>query len=478
MQKPVIRLMGVAMMAVIANAVSAASFSLYTESNGAAIGNFAAGIAAEAADASTGWFNPAGLVLLDHQQVVVGGVGVFLKSAISGASSFTTPDLPIYYQTFSGLDGARNALVPSLHYALPLGENATFGLSVVSPFGLKTLWGETSPVRYAATLSDLRTITIAPELGGRINENLALGAGIDLQYATVKFNRMLGAPTLMQLLREFGVPVTPNFVDSESYNEGDSFGVGFHAGLLAPFNQNHTRFGFNYQSRVRHKFHGYSQLTGRLANPGIDITDPLSVLPADPSAVARTDALTSNNVSFPEVATLSAYHDLSDRLALLGSVVYTGWNSIKTIELHNALAYAPPSAVFPGGQVLVNSISDEHYNNTWRFAVGGNYHVTPQFMLRMGAGYDQTPTRDAYRSIRIPDQSRIALAIGGHYQVRPNVGLDLGYTHLFTRDDPVINRTERLGSSAYQINAHANVHADLVGAQITWVPDQNLLVTK
>ncbi|KTD25024.1 long chain fatty acid transporter [Legionella lansingensis] len=477
MQKPIRTLVSAAVVALMSNAVSAGSFSLYTESNGRAVGNFAAGIAAEAADASIGWYNPAGLVLIREQQVAIGGVGVFPVSEISGTSTFNTLGLPPYIQTFNDLDGARDALVPSFHYALPIGESATFGFSVVSPFGLRTVWGETSPVRYAATVSDLRTVNVSPEIGGRLNENLAVGAGVDVQYARVKFNRMLGAPALMQFFNVFGVPVTPNFVDSESFNQGDSVGVGFHAGVLAMFNDNHTRVGLNYQSEMRHKFHGFSRLNGRLASPGLDITDPFSVLTADPRAVFQNDTLSSNNIDFPDVVTLSAYQDINEKLALLGSIVYTGWDSIKTIELNNAVAYAPPSATFAGGQVLVNTISTENYDNAWRFAIGANYRFNEQWMLRVGGGYDETPITDAFRSIRIPDASRWALSIGGHYQMRPNLGIDAGYTHLFADGHPTVNRTDITGAtSTYTVNAVGDAHADLVGIQVNWILDKEILV--
>nr|HAT8712685.1 transporter [Legionella jordanis] len=473
MQKPIRTLVSAAVVALMANATHAGSFSLYTESNGVSVGNFGAGIAAEAADASTGWYNPAGLALIREQQISFGGVGVFPTAKISGTSTFSTVGLPPYIQSFSNLDGGKDGFVPSLHYALPLGDAATFGLSVVAPFGLKTLWGEASPVRYAATLSELKTFNISPEIGGRITDHFALGAGIDFQYSQVKFNRMLGSPTLLGFYSAFGVPVTPNYLDSESYNKGDSFGVGFHAGAMGLFNEEHTRIGLNYQSQVRHKFHGFSRLNGRLATPGLDVTDPLSVLFADPNALQRVDILSSNNIDFPDIVTLSAYQDVNERLALLGSVVWTGWSSLNTIQLNNAVAYAPPSATFAGGQVLVNSVSVEDYRDTWRFALGANYWWNDQLMLRVGGGYDQTPTRDAFRSIRIPDANRWALSIGGHYQVRPNIGIDAGYTHLFSADDPSINRTDAVGStSSYTINAITKAHADLVGAQITWIIDQ------
>ena len=118
-----------------------------------------------------------------------------------------------------------------------------------------------------------------------------------------------------------------------------------------------------------------------------------------------------------------------------------------------------------------NSTATEDYRNAWRFAVGANYRVNEQWMVRMGGGYDQTPTVNAQRDVRLPDANRFALSLGTHYQVRPNVGIDLGYTYLFAIDEPRVNKTTDIASSTDVINARAKVHAQLVGLQLVWTLD-------
>lgn len=471
-QKPLRTITSIAITSLmISNHVNAGSFSLYTESSPRAIGNYAAGIAAEAADAATGWYNPAGLVLLHKQQILVGAVGILPRAAITGISTYTMGGLPNnYVQNFSNLNGLKNALVPSIHYALPLGERAAFGISVVAPFGLATNWSNTSPVRYEATASNLYTTNVSPELGGRLSENLAVGVGVDLQYASVKFNSVIGAPNLMQDFAIFGVS-SASFVDSISYNQGNSFAVGFHAGVMLLFNDEHTRIGLNFQSPVRHKFNGFSRLTGRLADPTLTFLSPESLLLSNPRAVFESRNLTSNSVSFPPIVTLSTYHDLSDRLAVLGSIVYTGWGSFKTIQLNNVAAFAPTGVV--PGQANVVSISPQFYANVWRFSVGANYTFNEQWELRAGTGFDQTPTTNAWRDIRVPDANRWALSVGGHYQLySPMIGFDLGYTHLFTAGNSNINRTDIIGThDTFNVTATSKGHADLVGLQATWTID-------
>lgn len=432
--------------------IHAGAFSLYTESSAVAIGNYAAGVAAEAVDASTAWYNPAGLVLLKKQEVLLSGIGVFPSSELTGTSTFSTVGVPSYFQSFTNLQGAENAFVPAVHYALPLGERAAFGLSVVSPFGLSTDYGIGSPVRYAATLSRLRVIDLSPDIAGKLTDHLSFGAGLDLQWAQVDFDGVLGLPNIAFVNPD----ATPTTFDSTSSNRGDSIGFGFHTGLMSVFNDNHTRIGVNYQSKVSHRFTGTSTLKGRLADP--DLTDP--------TAVFSDNVLMSNPINLPDVVTLSGYQDVNSKLALLGSIVYTGWSSFKTIELSNVAAFNPN---LDPNQALVNSTATEHYQDVWRFAVGANYHVTDQWMMRAGAGYDQTPTVNSARDIRLPDVNRWALSVGTHYQVRPNLGVDIGYTYLFALNNAIVDKTQAFGTeTSYNVNAIAKVNAQLFGAQLVW----------
>ncbi len=440
--------------------VHSGAFQLYTEGSAAAIGNYAAGIAAEASDASTAWYNPAGLVLLKKQQVVVSGVGVFPSAKLTGTSTYDTDGDPPYIQSFNNLQGAEDALVPAFYYVKPLGERAAFGLSVVSPFGLSTSWTPSSPLRYSATSTRLTTINLSPELAGQLTDHVSLGLGLDLQYAKVKFNGVIGSPADLQYLSSFsedGLPL-PRTLDSISFNQGNSYAVGFHAGLLGRFNDNHTRLGVNYQSGTSHQFYGASVLIGPLAAENVE-------LDSSPSSVFRTNMLSSNTIHLPDVLTLSAYQDMNSKIALLASAVYTGWSSFKQLQLNNIAA----SSAETGMHALINSSTVEDYRDVWRFALGANYHVTDKWMMRVGGGYDQTPTIDAQRDIRLPDSNRWALSIGSHYQPRSNVGVDIGYSYLFATNNPPINKTLVLNeANSTTVNAIAKVHVQLVGLQVVW----------
>lgn len=478
MHKPLKTLVSVAVIGIMAtSAAHAGSFSLYTESSVVALGNYAAGSAAEAVDASTGWYNPAGLALIHSKQAVFGGTGVFPVSKLTGSTAFRTSPNLAYVQSFDGIDGALDAFVPNFHAAMPVGENVTLGISGVAPFGLATDWDVRSPMRYQATLTELITSNISPELGAKVTDNFAVGAGLDLQFARVKFNRILGAPTLFT-----GTPIPANTLDSISYNKGNSFGVGFHAGVMGMFNDNHTRLGVNYQSVMRHTFHGHSTLTGRLANPGLKIASSAQFFTlSNPEASVRSNELSSNPIELPDIVTVSGYHDVNDTIAVLGSFVWTGWSTFKDIQLNNVVApsIGAAAAGLPLTVVSVNSTSSQNYKDTWRLAGGINYRLNPLWLIRVGGGYDETPTNDIDRDIRIADVSRWALSAGAHYQVRPTIGLDIGYTHLFSTEDPFINRTDAVSTtSTFSVNAPTgDVGADLVGLQVVWTMDQPMQIS-
>lgn len=448
------------------SAATAGGFSLYTEGSGASIGNFAAGAAASVQDASTGWYNPAGLAFLNKEQAVFGGVGVFPKSDLAGNTRFNTVGLPPYTQNFTNEDGGQNAFVPSFHYSLPINDRVTFGLSTVSPFGLSTEYGVQSPVRYEATFTELLTINLSPEFGAKITDNFAVGAGLDLQWSQVKFNRIIGLPTLLGF-----VGMTPSALDTLSVNKGRSTGVGFHVGALTAFNDNHTRLGVNYQSRVAHRFRGFSELRGPLADTNIGA---VGFAAANRDAKFRNDALTSNRIYFPDIVTLSAYHDVNEKLALMGSAIWTNWSLFSTIQLNNVSAFTPTA-----GQVVVSTATQQNYRDAWRFAVGADYKYNEQVLLRAGVGYDETPTNDTDRDVRLPDGDRVALSVGGHYQYTHALGFDLGYTYLFAPDRTPINKTDALGTtSSFNVNASAKPHAHLVGIQMTYTMDKPVILSK
>jgi long-chain fatty acid transport protein len=434
----------------------AGAFSLYTEGSASAVGNFAAGIAAEGRDASVGWYNPAALVLLKRPELLAGLVGVSPSATLSGQAYFYQQSqgvsLPPYIQNFSHLSGAREAIVPNIHIALPAGDKVTYGLSVVAPMGMSTSWPEDSALRYAGTLSSLRMVDISPEMGGYITQNFSVGWGLDIEIADVDFNNILGAPAAFQFLGQ-----DPTSWDSKLINHGTSSGLGFHGGFLLLSSDKRSRFGFNYQYGVTHEFSDSSRLEGRLADP--------QNLQQNPKAVFLGNNLRSNPIKFPDIMTFSLYHQVSDKIAMMGSYVYTLWSPFKTIELFNVAAYSvPEDSLF-----FTNASSVQNFHNASRVAVGLNMELKEDWQLRLGGGYDQTPTNNIDRDTRLPDVDKYALAVGLQWKYNPHLRIDAGYSYLFPASDISIQKTQVLDAdNSLQVFATGRAHAQLLAIQAAW----------
>lgn len=415
---------------------AAGAFQLW-EQDGASIGNYHAGIAATAQDASTGFYNPAGLVMLKNQQFVLGSNIVDTDFRFHGTVNVDTVGSG---PQFVNVQGGGFNYIPDLHYAAPITDNAVFGFSIVVPFGLKTNYGTNTPVRYAATLSQIQVIDFTPALGVGITDKLSVGAGLDIEHMNGEFNQYAGLGT---------------FNDTISNNSGSDNAYGYHAGILYQFNE-HTRAGLDYHSQVVHHLNGNSNFLGTLANfPNLD-----------PNGSQVSNDFTAN-MTLPPIATLSLFHNVNN-WDFLASVSYTQWSTFNTFILKNVAGMQtdPIMGFVPSNNLQV--IINEGFRNAWNYSVGANYHPNDKWIFRTGLGYDQSPAVEQYRSLQIPDSDRIAAAVGAHYQATKALGFDVGWTHLFVANTRINNLAQIVGPETVTTDGSVHGGADVIGGQIVW----------
>ncbi len=413
----------------------ASAFQLW-EQDGASTGNYHAGYAASAEDASTAWYNPAGIIRFKNQQAVFGATAILSSFKYNGniaVNGLGGIPLPVTAQ------GGAFSLVPALHYVAPITDRIGFGFSVDVPFGLKTNYGRTSVLRYAATLTSVTIIDISPSLAFKVTDKASLGAGFDIQKGSAEFDNV-------------ATVLTP-LADSLGRNIATDTGYGYHLGGLYQFTPD-TRVGLSYHSQVVHHFSGSSKFTGPLATK-------FNFGPID------TKRLTTN-VTLPPYTALSAYSKVWPQVALMGSVIYTQWNTFQTLALNQVAGLVPggPFQLMPSGRIAVRIPED--YRNTWNLTVGADYFVNDQITLRSGLGFDQTPVRNATRNVQLPDNNRYVIALGGHFQAWKVVGFDLGWTHFFFAQARVHPPLQITGAQVVSTNGHVNGGADVFSGQVVW----------
>ena len=79
------------------------------------------------------------------------------------------------------------------------------------------------------------------------------------------------------------------------------------------------------------------------------------------------------------------------------------------------------------------------------------------FTFRAGVGSDETPTNDAHRTPRLPDNDRNLYSIGLTWNAMPNLSIDAAYMRVELKDSP-INSTSATGTRLTgQVDGNANV---------------------
>lgn len=408
-----LRLVPAFLMSGFVGVASAAGFQLL-EQNASGQGNAYAGSAAVAEDASTIYFNPAGLTYLSGPQLVVAVNAIDVDTRFSNRST-TNPALITTARGDGGQAGGL-AFVPSVYFSLPLNVQWTAGLGVSVPFGLKTEYDNTWRGRFHAVTSDVKTLNINPTVAFKVNDKVSLGAGVSWQRLDARLTSVVDTSALIFSNGGGLVPNTESFAELK----GDDTSWGYNLGAIYQVSEA-TRLGLSYRSAIKYTVTGKATFQ----NP------TLGGLPGAIVAGALYNGNIKLDIKLPDTWIFSGAHKLSDRWEVLGDVSWTGWAKIPKLD-----AVRTDGAL--AGAIL--SHTQENWRNTWRVAIGANYQYSDTLKLRMGTAYDQSPVdQDNYRTPRLPDNNRWWLSFGMQYKLSRVGAIDIGYSHLFVKDATISN---------------------------------------
>ncbi len=435
-KKPAKRYIGGALFCLLFGLSSTAFASAYQiwEQNGAGVGDYHAGGAAEANDASTNFYNAAGLIRIKKQEVVFGAAYVSTSIEYTGSVQVNTlSQQPFIVRPAQA--GNKN-LIPDFYYSTPLSPHWALGFGINVPFAAETDYGKSTVLRYIATETKLKTIDVSPSVAYQVSKNIAIGGGFDAQYMTGEFN-------------SFGVLFDPSF-DTASRNDAKAWGYGYHLGMLVMFTP-HTRVGLNYRSQIVEHLRGDSRFRGPLANGFV--------------GGSQTSTNLETTILTPPTTTLSVYHDFNKVWSMMASVFYTQWDKQSNLVLKNVAAIN--STTFAADNTVSAKIH-EGFRNTWNVALGIHYHPVLQWLFKMGIGYDETPTINRLRTLQLPDGNRYVIAFGVHFQATKQLGLDLGWTHLFVQKAKVAPPPQKISAQVSSLNGVVRSSGNIVGGQLTY----------
>jgi len=407
----------------------AGAFQLF-EQNASGLGNAYAGQAAVAEDASAAFYNPASMTQLPGTRVA--GALDLIKTSInfsdSGASLSPIPGL-VPLGDNGGNAGSWNA-IPAFHLTHGVSENMWLGLSITAPFGLNTDYDSNFIGRFQSQNAGLKTYDVNPSIAWKVNQNVSLGAGISYQHTEFTLDR--SAVTGIN-------PFTSQVFLGSTHLDVSDGQWGWNIGVLFNFDSG-THVGLSYRSSI-----GYN-LSGDLTTTNI----PLA---------GNVTAPVAANIRFPDTYSIGIRQKFNDSWEGLAGFSYTRWSAIQSVPLMTTGA----SAFGPAGSTL--DTFNYQFSDSYHVALGINYKIIQDLILKFGTAYDKTPIDDQYRTVSLPDSSYTWLTIGAKYMLSKQTTFDIGYAHLFYGASTINQTAPFQGTVA---GSYSN-SADILGAQLSYI---------
>ncbi len=418
---------------VCAKQAQAAAFAL-SEQGVSGLGNAYAGAAAAGEDASTVWWNPAGMSRLPSgKHVLLGGHAIIPSTKFSNGAS-----VPAALQTTNngnGGDAGEATFLPNVFYVMDFGPQWNFGIGINVPFGLATDYGSDWIGRFQGIKSEVKTLNINPSVSYKLSPGASIGAGVSYQRGEIDLE------TAVNISAAAGGALGPN-VEGRNKTSVDGDAWGFNVGGLFDLGPA-TRLGVHYRSSLDYKLDGDTSFSG--------VPAPLAANPLLTGGNVKLDLKTPATLSF------SAVHKLNSQWDLLADVTWTEWSKIDRVPLVRTSGSL-------SGQPLDTLVFN--FEDTWRVSLGANYKWSGPWTLRFGVAYDQSPVPNAEtRTVRLPDNDRYWLAFGGTYQMSKAARLDFGYAFVKFKDADINNDQRAAGRGLVNGTYEANVNVLSVSYQ-------------
>lgn len=380
MKKMTLRAIPALMLVSFSGLASASAFQLW-EQNASGIGTAYAGSAAVADNASTIYFNPAGMTLLPGRQVSLGISAVRPSFEFRDENSRGTGiGAPLMAVGGNGGDAGGWSAIPNAYVSWQVSPQWFIGLGISAPFGLATEYESDSwRGRLHSLKSEIKTVNVNPSVAYKLNDKVSLGFGINYQQIDAEMTNL--------------TPVGPYRL------KGDDAAWGWNAGALFTLSPA-MRVGVSYRSAMDYHLDGKRTL-----------------------AANTVDA--NANLKLPDTFILSVWQQVSDRWEAMGDLSFTNWSTLGKLNIKYATG---------------TDVESFNYKDSWRFAWGAAYKASEEWKVKFGIAYDRTPTTNSDRSARVPDNNRIWLSIGGQWKPAKYSTLDFGYAYLYLKD-PKIEQT-------------------------------------
>ncbi|MDP3538986.1 MAG: outer membrane protein transport protein [Azonexus sp.] len=376
-----------------------------------------AGAAAVAEDASTIYFNPAGMTYLPlgHSISVAGTV---IDRSVKFSDSGTNKALGVFPVGNDGGNGGGASLVPAMYYSYAITPALRFGLGFSVTYGSETEYDKNFAGRFSGRYTSIHQINLNPSVAYKVNEMISVGFGANYAKNEIEFRQTVTAA---------GEP--------EGKLKGDDAAWGYNLGAMFQFTPE-TRLGVAYRSSMKFNLEGRQKVAG--LNIDREITADLET---------------------PDTFSLALSQKIGSQIELLADATWTGWSSV------NALTPLLANGTRATAPLRYN------FKDVWRFGLGGKYQLNDAWNLRAGIAYDKSPVPDdESRTMTVPDSDRTWLAFGARWNLTKTASLDMGYAHIFFKDSSTARAVKNTAETAtlQTVRGNFKTSADLFSVQLNY----------
>ncbi|HQO28186.1 MAG TPA: outer membrane protein transport protein [Accumulibacter sp.] len=390
-------------LAALSDGAVASGFQLIEQGSG--LGNAFAGSAAKASDAGTIFWNPAGMTQLQPREASAGLALVKPSFKFNDQGS----SVGVFNGAGNGGDAGGLAAIPNAYLSWGLTRDLYLGLGIGAPFGLASKYDKPWKGSAQSDEFDIKTINLNPSIAYRINDKVSIGAGLNWQRIQADYYRQVSI-------------ANPGLGGVTAHMQIDDDAWGWNAGVLFTLSPA-TKVGLSYRSTILYHTTGSATLSSDGTPAGNGTQAALA------AGGGQSDV--KANLRVPDTFVLSVAQRLSDRWEMLGDVSWTGWSSIKKIDI-----------VRTSG--LQNGVTaqtlDADFRNTYRVALGANYALSDTWKLMFGLAYDQTPVKNEHtRLTSLPDNNRTWFTLGAQWKPAKEQTLELGAAYVYIPNTKINN---------------------------------------
>lgn len=330
------------------------------------VGPAMSGITARANDASTVFWNPAGITRMDKPELMM------QASLAAMDSKFNVKE-----SNRSGGDADSDFKilpVPGVYYAHPLNERWSAGVSLTAPAGFGNDYGNTWSGRYLTEYSELAFVALTGTVGYKLTDQWSVGGGPIVLYADstnqARINKLIGSDAKVKL-------------------EEDGFGFGWQLGLMYDISDT-ARIGAVYRAAIDMDLSG---------EPDFKYLGPV-------------------------------LEDILQMQGLLGRDVDVDFEVPQQVQVgyfqqfKNDWSFTLDAIWFDTSEFGIESVSigadrlslPAEFKDAWAFTVGLRHEYRPDLAFSVGAAYLTSPASQSKRSLALPLDRVFGIGAGVEWQ--------------------------------------------------------------